>query len=574
MHTHGPARLPVFSSDLAEIRSPGSWRIPLLGLFLLTGAAALAFGAGDGATGAAWPNYGGSYSAWRYSALDQVNRENVQRLQPAWVFQTGDYENGLQATPIVVDGVLYLSTSNNWVFALDGATGRMLWEYHFPLSKALPLYGKQNRGVAVGRGFVFLGTADNHVVALDRRNGQEVWRVNVEDARQCGCNITGAPRVVKDVVIAGVTGGDSAHRGYLTAFDAATGRLRWRFYTIPKRGEKGNETWPGESWRYGGGSTWMTGSYDPELNLLYWGVGNAASDLNSASRRGDNLYTDSVIALDPGTGKLIWHYQEIPQDVWDFDAVYELMLVDLVLRGRPHKAVVQVSKSGFTWVLDRATGEFLEAWPYVKNYNWISGITETGKLVGRKEPAKDAIKLLCPSAMGGKSWNQAAYSPRTGWVYVPVLEICNDLIVREEEPQEGRPYLGGSWIMKAPPAAKQESYLAAFDVVSGKRQWSAPATTWLLASVLATAGDLVFSGDPEGNFFALDARSGARLWSFQTGAGHRGSAITYAVAGRQYVATPTGWGSLVGQAHAALWPGPVPRSGSALFVFALPEEKR
>src|SRR4051812_13161233 len=215
MHTHGPASFPEFLSDVAEIRSRRSWRIPLLALFLFTAAAVLAFGAGDGATGAAWPSYGGSYSAWRFSALDQVNRENVQRLQPAWAFQTGDYENGLQATPIAVDGVLYLSTSNNWVFALDGATGRMLWEYHFPLSKALPLYGKQNRGVAVGRGFVFLGTADNHLVALDRRNGQEVWRVNVEDARQCGCNITGAPLALKDMVIAGVTGGDSAHRGYL-----------------------------------------------------------------------------------------------------------------------------------------------------------------------------------------------------------------------------------------------------------------------------------------------------------------------------------------------------------------------
>jgi len=233
-----------------------------------------------------------------------------------------------------------------------------------------------------------------------------------------------------------------------------------------------------------------------------------------------------------------------------------------------------VTKSGFTWVLDRATGEFLTAWPYVKNYNWITGVAKDGKLLGRNEPEKGKIKPLCPSAIGGKSWNQSAYSPKTGWVYVPVLEICNDLMVRDENPQEGRGYSGGNWVMRAPPGAKQESYLAAFDPMTGKRQWSVPATTWLMASVLATGGDLIFSGDPEGNFFALDAVTGARLWSFATGAGHRGSAIAYSVGGRQFIATPTGWGSLIGQAHSALWPGTPPRSGSALFVFALPEEKR
>jgi alcohol dehydrogenase (cytochrome c) len=534
----------------------------------------LALCADNAATIADWPHYGGSYSAWRYSSLSQINRTNVQKLSPAWVFQTGDYENGLQATPIAADGVLYLSTSNSWVFALDGASGRMLWEYRFPLSKTIPFYGKQNRGVAVGHGHVFVGTADNHLVALDQRTGIEAWRVNLEDTRQCGCNTTGAPLVVKDMVITGVTGGDSAHRGYLTAFDAATGRMRWRFYTIPGPGEKGHETWPGESWRYGGGATWMTGSYDAELNLLYWGVGNAAADLNASARAGDNLYTGSVVALDPDSGRLKWHYQEIPHEVWDFDASYEMLLMDLTVRGRQRKALVHVTKSGFTWVLDRATGEFLTAWPFVKNYNWITGVSREGKLLGRNEPVRDRVKLICPGTIGGKSWNQSAYSPRTGWVYVPVLEICSDLVVRDEDPHEGRGYTGGNWIMKPPPQGKQESYLAAFDPVSGKRQWSVPATTWLLASVLATAGDLIFTGDPEGEFFALDARTGERLWSFQTGAGHRGSAITYSAGGRQFIATPTGWGSLIGQAHAALWPGPVPRTGSALFVFALPENKR
>ena len=520
-----------------------------------------------------WPSYGGTHSALRYSALDQINTSNVKTLAPAWIFQTGDYENGLQATPIVIDGIIYLSTSNAWVFALDGATGRVIWEYHFTLGKALP-YGKQNRGVAVGHGHVFLGTADNHIVAIDQKTGAEQWRVNVEDSRQCGCSITGAPLVVKAIVVAGVTGGDSAHRGYLTAFDVNTGRMRWRFYTIPAPGEPGHETWPGDSWRLGGGSTWMTGSFDPELNLLYWGVGNASSDLNASKRRGDNLYTASIVAIDPDTGKLKWHYQEVPQDVWDYDAAFELYLLDLRLKGRTRQVVMQANKTGYVWMLARTTGEFLKAWPFAKNINWVKGITEDGKLVGRLDPELGTSKLVCPSAIGAKNWNQGAYSPRTRWLYLPVQEICNDLVARDEEVSEGKDFIGGSWVMKPPPGGKQEGYVAAYDPLTGERKWIFPVTTWIMASVLATAGDLVFTGDPEGDFFALDARTGTRLWTFQTGAGHRGSAVTYAIGGRQYIATPTGWGSIIAGAQKALWPdAPTARPGSALVVFALPEVK-
>ena len=530
--------------------------------------------AGEGATAADWPSYGGTYSAWRYSALDQINRSNVGRLVPVWAFQTGDYENGLLSTPIVIGGVMYHSTSSNWVFAIQAATGKVIWEYRFPLSKGPKPYGQQNRGVAVGQGRVFMGTSDNHMVALDQKTGEEVWRVNVEDVRQCGCNMTGAPLVVKDLVIAGVTGGDSAHRGYLTAFEAKTGRLRWRFYTIPGPGENGHETWRGDSWKYGGASTWMTGSYDPELNLIYWGVGNAAADLDASRRRGDNLYTSSVVALEADTGKLRWYYQEVPQDVWDYDATYEQVLVDLPVAGKMRKLLVHPTKTGYTWVLDRTSGEFVRAWPFAEHINWISGITETGKLVGRQEPELGKARLICPSVVGAKSWNQSAFSPRTGWMYVPVIEMCNDLIAREQEPEEGNSFAGGNWVMKPPPGDKVRGYLAAFEAVSGKRQWVTPVTTWVLASMLATAGDLVFTGDPEGNFFALDARTGARLWSFPTGGGHRGSAVTYSVGGRQYVATPTGWGSLIGRWHTSLWTqGPAPREGATLLVFALPEDR-
>jgi alcohol dehydrogenase (cytochrome c) len=530
--------------------------------------------AGDGATHADWPSYGGTFAAWRHSALKQIDTGNVKNLIPAWVFQTGDYENGLQSTPIAVDGILYLSTSNSWAFALDGATGRLLWEYHYKFAtdvRMLP-YGNQNRGVAVSHGLVFMGTADNHLVALDQKTGQEVWKVNIEDSRQCGCNTTGAPLAIKDIVVAGVTGGDSAHRGYLTAFDAKTGRLRWRFYTIPGPGEPGHDTWRGDTWKFGGGSTWMTGSYDPELDLLYWGVGNASSDLNGSKRKGDNLYTASIVALNPDTGKLKWHFQEVPNDVWDFDAAFEQILVDLPIGGRTRKVMLHPTKGGYIWMLDRATGEFLKAWPFAKNINWVAGITETGKLAGRVEPAVGKSAMICPSVAGAKNWNQGAYSPNTGMLYLPVQELCNDLVARDEEVAEGGAFTGGNWFMKPPPGGKIEGYIAAFDAATGERRWSVPVTTWIMASILSTEGGLVFTGDPEGNFFALDARTGARLWSFQTGGGHRGSSISYAIDGRQYVATPTGWGSLVGAAHQALFPGaPSARPGSALFVFKLPE---
>jgi alcohol dehydrogenase (cytochrome c) len=537
---------------------------------------ALATGlAQDGATRADWPEYGGTARSWRYSALDQINTSNVKKLAPAWIFQTGDYEMGLQATPIVLDGVLYLSTSRNHVYSLDAATGRVIWQYKYPQPRGAVPYGPQNRGVAVADGRVFMGTYDNYLVALDQRTGAESWRVNVEDAKQCGCNITAAPLVVNGNVIVGGTGGDSAHRGYLSAFDSKTGRLRWRFYTIPGPGEKGHETWKGESWKTGGGATWMTGSYDPSLNLIYWGVGNAAADFYAADRDGANLYTNSIVALDPQTGKLRWHFQEVPKDVWDFDSSYESVLIDRQVRGRLRKLLVHVNKGGFVFVLDRETGGFIGAFPIVDNYNWITGVTEDGKLAGRKEPQPGKPSYICPGAAGGKSWNQVAYSPRTGFLYTPSLEVCNDLIADRQDVKEGASFFGGNFIMKPPPDGVSRSHVDAYDPVTGKRQWSFPYKYSLLASILTTAGDLVFTGDPEGNFFALDARTGAKLWSFQTGAGHRGSAVSYSVHGRQFIATPTGWGSLVSSALTPAWPeAETFRGGSTLIAFALPEDSK
>lgn len=547
-----------------------------LSLALLGLAAGAAWAQSGGATRDEWPHYGGGYSAWRYSELKQIDSANVKKLAPAWAFQTGDPDGGLQSTPIVVGGVMYLSTSRNRIYAIDAASGKELWQYAYQLPKGFTIfYGPWNRGVAVGAGRVFIGTLDNNVVAVDQKTGREVWRVNVEDASQCGCNITAAPLLVKNKILVGVTGGDSAHRGYISAFDANTGRMAWRFYTIPAPGEKGHETWLGDSWKSGGGSAWMTPSYDPELNLTYWSVGNPAADFYGDSRKGTNLYTDSTIALNPDNGELKWYFQQVPHDVWDFDTAYENILFDAPVKGQPRKLLYNVNKGGVAFVLDRVTGEFIAGYPIVKHINWIAGVDEKGNLVGRNEPPLGKTTFICPAIGGGRSWNQAAYSPSTKWIYTTAIEWCEDVTVYQESPREGQTFFGGSFVAKHPKGEPAHSHLDAYDPVTGKKQWTYQSKYPLLASVLATAGNLVFTGDPEGYFFALDARSGQKLWQFQTGSGHRGSAVAYSVNNRQYIATPSGWGSAVAGLVAQIWPEAERfRGGSTLWVFALPEGAR
>jgi alcohol dehydrogenase (cytochrome c) len=538
----------------------------------------------NGPARADWAHYGGTQSSWRYSALDQINPGNVKNLAPAWIFQTGDYAENLHSTPIVIDGVMYLISATAQVSALNAATGSLIWQYRYPAPRrGIPGSHAdfiQNRGVAVGNGKVFFGTRDNFLVALDQKTGREAWKVSVDDPQQCGCNITAAPLLVKDKVIVGGNGGDEAHRGYLTSFYAATGRVAWRWYVVPAPGEKGNETWKGDSWRFGGGAPWLTGSFDPDLNTVYWGTGNAASDFYDGARvpaganksQDINLYTASVVALDADTGKLRWHYQEVPDDVWDFDSSYEVLLMDRQIGGRLRKILVHMNKSGLTFVLDRQSGEYLGSFNVPEVFNWITGVTPNGKLTGRYEPEIGETRSFCPSAAGAKSWNSMAYSPRTGFIYTPTNELCNDITPNDSQPNEGRNFMNGSFPLKLAPDRSTYSHVDAWDPVTGKRMWSVPYKFVLLSSMLATAGDLVFTGEPEGNFFALDARNGSKLWSFQTGAGHRGSAISYSVNGRQYIAATTGWHqTIVGGAAAALFPNESFRLGSTLVVFALPE---
>ncbi|HEX2521764.1 MAG TPA: PQQ-dependent dehydrogenase, methanol/ethanol family [Terriglobia bacterium] len=520
-----------------------------------------------------WLIYSGTYNAWRYSPLDQINKTNIKKLVPVWTFQTGKIDGGFSCTPLVADGVMYITSPSNRVFALDAVTGKELWHYYYPVPKEFGLiYGPWNRGVALGYGLVFMGTIDNSLVALDAKTGAEVWKVNIESMQQCGCNITGAPLVVKDKVIVGVTGGDSAHRGYLNAFDAKTGKRAWRFWTIPGPGEKGHETWVGDSWKHGGGATWMTGSYDPELNLVYWGVGNPAADFYGEARKGSNLYTDCIIALDADSGQLKWHYQEIPHDVWDWDAAYESVLLDLPVKGVMRKLLVNPNKGGYTWVLDRTNGKFVNAWPMAETINWIKGVDAEGNLLGRNEPPAGKPTLICPSIGGGRSWNHAAYSPRTGFFYQTGIEWCQTLTVQQEDPKPGSTFFGGLFELRKPPSGEAWSHFDAYDPVTGKKHWTYKSKYPLLASALATGSDLVFTGDPEGSFFALDGKTGHKLWSFSTGSGHRGSPMTYAVNGRQYIVVPSGWGSAVAGLLPQIWPETEAfPGGCTLFAFALME---
>jgi alcohol dehydrogenase (cytochrome c) len=507
-----------------------------------------------------WMNYFGTYDAQRYSTLKQVTRENVKQLLPAWAFQTGKIEGGLNATPLVVDGVMYLVGSYNRVFALDAATGKLFWHYFYKLPSGPIPYGVSVRGIAIGYGLVFMGTLDNHLVALDVKTGKEVWNIEIENYQKCGCNVTAAPIVVKDKVVVGVTGGDSAHRGYLNAYYTKTGEQAWRFYTIPGPGEPGLETWEADSWKFGGGATWMTGSYDPELNLIYWGVGNPSSDFHGGDREGMNHYTDSIIALDADTGKLKWYYQEVPHDEYDYDSAYEPTLIDVERKGQKQKLLVHTNKGGYVWVLDRVTGKYINAWPHVDTVNWVQGFDKNGMEIGRLEIPLGKSTLTCPHWGGGRSWNHQAYSPRTGWLYNHGIEWCGLITPMRQEPREGRGFVAGTIIPKHPPSGQAYGHINAFDPVTGAKKWTVKMKYPLTSSLLATAGDVLFTADVEGNFLAYDAKTGEQLYSFNTGSGTRGSPV------------PSGLGSIFTGGLGALWPEARNfQSGSTLFVFALPE---
>jgi alcohol dehydrogenase (cytochrome c) len=501
-----------------------------------------------------WLTYGGSYFSQRYSTLDQINPENVKNLELKWGFQA-KWLDPFETTPLAVDGVLYTIQGND-VVALDALTGRMFWIHRYTPGATTACCGRISRGLAILGDTLFLATLDAHLIAIDAKDGQTLWDTTVADAKS-GYSMTLAPLVIKDKVIVGTAGGERGIRGLLAAYDARTGKEAWRFHTIPGPGEAGHETWGGDSWLHGGGSVWVTGSYDAETNLTYWGIGNAGPDYDGDVRPGDNLYANSVVALDADTGKLKWHYQFMPHDEFDWDAVQVPVLADMTWQGRPRKLMLWANRNGFYYVLDRTTGQFLLGKPFVKQ-NWNVGFDEKGRPI--KIPMAKTTKegvLIYPGNQGGTNWFNPSYSPHTDLFYVNAWENTSTIFAkREAEYQEGLSYTAGAnrsivsplvgMSMRAPQGPnfrmEEENYSAvrALDPRTGERKWEFKMSEATDAGILTTASDLLFSGGREGYFFALDARTGGLLWKAALGGQITMGPISYSVDGKQYVAVAAG----------------------------------
>ncbi|MDA1054429.1 MAG: PQQ-dependent dehydrogenase, methanol/ethanol family [Planctomycetota bacterium] len=491
-----------------------------------------------------WLTYSGSYSSQRFSRLREISNANVDRLVPIWVYQT-DQRGLFECSPLVVGETMYVTLQENIVVALDAASGRVRWRYEHPLPSHVPLCcGRVNRGLAISGNTLYMGTIDAHVVALDARTGKVVWDVTVANP-QHGYSITSAPLVVKDKLIVGIAGGEFGIRGFLDAYDLETGTRVWRFWTIPEPGEPGNETWEGESWKTGGGATWMTGSYDAELDLIYWGIGNPGPVWNGDGRAGDNLYTNSLIALVADTGRLRWHFQFTPHDVWDWDSTEIPVLVDRNFRGKQRKLVLFANRNGFFYVLDRETGEFLLGKAFAKQ-TWAKGLDDAGRPLVRPEaiPTEEGV-VVWPVA--ATNWNSSTYSPLTGFFYVPVKELPGFFTKRKVEYQPGARFWGGAQGV-VPEATDVYSAVRAIDPETGDVKWDYRLYP-SMQGLLSTAGGLVFGGSVAGPFYALDAKTGQLRWEFQTGGRVRAAPITYESGGRQHVAIA---------------------AGGAIFVFGLP----
>ncbi len=498
-----------------------------------------------------WLTYSGTYTGHRYSTLTQITPQNVSDLQPRWVFQARSLEK-FEATPLVVDGILYTVQPPNDIVAIDAATGRIFWVYsHQPSPLARLCCGRVNRGLAILGTTLFMGTIDGRLIAVDAKSGRLVWDVGLARP-EAGYSLTLAPLVVKDKVIVGPSGGEYGIRGFLAAFDARSGKQIWRFNTVAGPGERGAESWGGDSWKTGGGSIWVTGSYDPELNLTYWGIGNAGPDRNGDSRPGDNLYTASVVALDADTGQLKWHYQFSPHDEFDQDATQIAVLADLPWQGRPRKLMLWANRNGFFYVLDRATGQFLSGKPFVR-VTWADGFDEHGRprRVPGQEPTRQGT-IVYPGNQGATNWYNPSYSPRTGLFYVPTwVNYASLFIKRPQTYVEGQYFGGGEGRATDAQGLRtatnnlrtaDEGYgaILALDPLTGEQRWEYKMVDFTDAGILTTASDLLFSGGREGDFYALDARTGALLWRFAVGGQVQSGPMTYAIGGRQYIAVSAG----------------------------------
>jgi alcohol dehydrogenase (cytochrome c) len=480
-----------------------------------------------------WITHSGAFHGGRFSTLDQINHRTVSRLRLKWVYQPSR-SGGVRTVPLMIDGVMFLTGTENEVIALNARTGEPFWTYERPLPHNLSLCcGKVNRGVAALGNRVYHATLDGRLIALDMPTGSEAWDVEVADYRE-GFSLTAAPLAVKDKVVVGMAGAEFPTRGFLDAYNAETGERAWRFHTIPGPGEPGHETWENDAWKTGGGSTWVTGSYDPELNLLYWGVGNPAPAFNGEHRPGDNLYTNSVVALDPDTGRLRWHYQFVPHDVNDWDAAISPILTDLEIGGRLRKVMLWANRNCFYYVLDRESGEFLLATEYCKQ-TWNDGFTAKGRPIRRPNTIPtEAGTLVYPAFLGGSNWFAPAFSPVTRLYYVNVHAADVVLARRPANPARGRRFEGGrASVMRGTTAS---GVLRAMDAATGKIVWERFSDTYTRAGILATAGGLVFTGTTDGNLVALDAATGEEALVLRLGGSISSGPITYMLDGKQQLA--------------------------------------
>ncbi|HIB08902.1 MAG TPA: PQQ-dependent dehydrogenase, methanol/ethanol family [Gemmatimonadetes bacterium] len=485
-----------------------------------------------------WLTYSGDYSGQRHSPLTLITPENVQNLAPIWTFQTGTMTRGrgFETTPLVLDGVLYVTGSNNFAWALDARTGRPFWQYRRDLPDDLT-YGSSapvNRGFGILGDKLFMVTLDAHLLALDRKTGSILWDIELADYR-IGYAATLAPLVIDNKVIVGISGGEYPTRGFIDAYDPTTGDRIWRFYTVPSPGEPGSETWPddAEVMARGGGGTWMTGSYDPELNLIYWGTGNPNPDYYGDKREGDNLFTNSIVAIEADTGTLRWHYQFTPHDVHDWDSNHVPVLADLVLDGEPRRVVMVANRNGFFYMLDRITGELLLGKPFTDT-TWAREIGSDGRPIVLNDGSEGCL----PDPWGGTNFMPPSFNPELGILFVTAREVCATFVPQEPEIVPGRASFGGVvWI------DRDQGYgaLRAIDVRTGQRRWEFRYPSATMAGVMTTASGLVFAGDHEGNFMAFEASTGKNLWHYQTGSRIWGAAaMTHVLDGRQHVLIPSG----------------------------------
>ncbi|HYL78016.1 MAG TPA: PQQ-dependent dehydrogenase, methanol/ethanol family [Bryobacteraceae bacterium] len=496
-----------------------------------------------------WISYNGDYSGRRFSSLTEITAENVPRLRAAWVFHAQN-SNWLENTPVVVNGLMFVTAAND-AFALDAQTGRVVWHHSRPTSEGLIDDASRHvtRGVAVWRDRVYMETDNAHLLCLDARSGNQIWDVAYADWNR-NYGATSAPLVVKDKVLVGTSGGDDGVRGFIAAYDAMTGRLAWRFWTIPGPGEFGSSSWPGQAYLRGGGTTWMPGTYDPGLNLIYWGTSNPAPDFNDDVRPGDDLYTDCLLAIDPDSGTLKWYFQFTPHDLFDYDAVETPMLIDAIYKGEARKLVIEANRNGYLYVLDRTNGAFLSATPFVEKLNWAKGIDAQGRPIRSGVKPTPAGSRVCPGYSGATNWYSPSYNESTHMAYFLALEECETYFSGPTPPfREGKEYYATG--VKRISDEISQKILIAFNLDAGSFAWKYPQAGrgHSTGGTMTTAGGLIFFGDDAGSFEAVDAQTGKQLWHFNTGRDMSASPMTYAVAGKQYVAIA---------------------AGSDLFSFALP----